>query len=637
MTMLDRMRRHKNWLKWSLALVVLAFVFFYVPDFLRPRVGAGSPNEEIATVNGEGITATTFRRAYQQQMQAYRAAYGANVNEQMLKQLGVEQQILRQLIEERTAVVEARRLGLSVSDAEVAQRILSIPAFQQNGVFAGEDVYSQVLASQRPPLTKADFEESLRRSLLVDKLRAALTDWVVVPDSDVSAEFKRRNEKVKVELVVLSADKMRDQVTVTDQDVASWFDQHKETYRIGEKRKIKFLLIDVEALRTKTIVPASDVERYYREHQPEYTTPEQVRASHILLKTEGKDDAAVKAKAETLLKQVRGGADFAELAKKNSEDEASAKNGGDLDYFGRGRMVKEFEEAAFSLQPGQISDLVKSPFGYHIIKMVDKKPGATRPLEAARQEITDRLAYERASTEAQSIADSISKDLKTTADMERVAAARGLKVQESGFFLKDEPIAGLGPSPEVSEQAFSGKLDTVSGPARTARGLVFYAPTATEPSRLPSLADVKDKVHEDVVRQKARDLTKTKAAALTAGLAGNFGQAAKAAGLDVKTSELVARGTAWPDAGISPALDSAIFAQSSGGVTAPVTTDNATVIAHVVEKQEARPDELTKTKDTLRQELETDQRSKFFGAYMSKARDRMKINVNEELLRTITG
>jgi peptidyl-prolyl cis-trans isomerase D len=637
MTMLDRMRRHRNWLKWSLALVVLAFIFFYVPDFLRPRAGAGSLGEEVATVNGEGITASTFRRAYQQQMQAYRAAYGASVNEEMLKRLGVEQQILRQLIDERTAVVEARRLGLTVSDAEVVQRILSIPAFQQNGVFAGEDVYGQVLASQRPPLTKSEFEDSLRRSLLVDKLRSALTDWVVVPDADVAAEFTRRNEKAKVELVVLSAEKLRDQVTVTDQDLAKWFDDHKETYRIGEKRKIKFLLLDVEAMKTKTIVPASDVERYYREHQPEFTTPEQVRASHILLKTEGKDDATVKARAEALLKQARAGADFAELAKKNSEDEGSAKNGGDLDYFGRGRMVKEFEDAAFNLQPGQISDLVKSPFGYHIIKVVDRKPASTRPLEAARQEISDRLAYERATTEAQSIAETIAKELKTTADLDRAAAARGLKVQETGFFLKDEPIAGIGPSPEISEQAFSGKLNTVSGPARTARGLVFYAPTATESSRLPALADVKDKVREDVIREKARELTKAKAATLAAGLAGNFSQAAKAAGLDVKTSELVARGTAWPDAGISPALDAAIFAQSAGGVTAPVTTDNATVIAHVLEKQDAKPEELAKTKDTLRQELESDQRSKFFGAYMAKARDRMKININEELLRTISG
>ena len=639
MTMLDRMRRHKNWLKWSLALVVLAFVFFYVPDFLRPRVGAGSPNEEIATVNGEGITATTFRRAYQQQMQAYRAAYGANVNEQMLKQLGVEQQILRQLIEERTAVVEARRLGLSVSDAEVAQRILSIPAFQQNGVFAGEDVYSQVLASQRPPLTKADFEESLRRSLLVDKLRAALTDWVVVPDSDVSAEFKRRNEKVKVELVVLSADKMRDQVTVTDQDVASWFDQHKETYRIGEKRKIKFLLIDVEALRTKTIVPASDVERYYREHQPEYTTPEQVRASHILLKTEGKDDAAVKAKAEALLKQVRGGADFAELAKKNSEDESNAKNGGDLDYFGRGRMVPEFDQAVFAMQPGQISDLVKTQYGYHIIKLVDKKSAATRSLAEVRQQLTDQLAYERAQAQAAVLAEKLEKQVSKPADLDKAAKAEGLAVQESGFFAREEPILGLGPAPEAANKAFDMKPGDVAGPLRASRGLVFETLVAKQDPYVPKLDEVKERVRDEVIRQKARELSTQKAAELAAKLkaAPDFEKAAKAAGFEAKTTELIARDAPIPDLGAAPAVEDAAFKLPVGAVSTAIATDNGTAVVKVLDKKEVTADEWSTAKDRFRDEQLAEKRNRFFSAYMVKAKQKMKIDVNRESLQRVVG
>jgi peptidyl-prolyl cis-trans isomerase D len=161
-------------------------------------------------------------------------------------------------------------------------------------------------------------------------------------------------------------------------EVASHFEAHKNDFKIPEKRKIRYLLIDVEALRAKTIVPAADIEREYNNNSEQYTTPEQVRASHILLKTEGKDDAAMKAKAEELLKQARGGADFAELARKNSEDEASAKNGGDLDYFGRGRMVPEFDTVAFAMQPNQISDLVKTQYGYHIIKVADKKAATTR-------------------------------------------------------------------------------------------------------------------------------------------------------------------------------------------------------------------------------------------------------------------
>jgi peptidyl-prolyl cis-trans isomerase D len=239
-------------------------------------------------------------------------------------------------------------LGLTVSDAEVAQRIFAIPAFQQNGAFAGEQVYSQILAAQNPPLSKAEFEDNLRQSLLIDKLRTALTDWVSVTDEEVDAEFTRRNQKVKAELVVFSSDKLRDQSTVSDADLSTYFDAHKETYRIGDRRKIKYVLIDVEQLRTRAVVLPGEVEKYYRDNDQQWTTGEQVRASHILLKTEGKDDAAVKAQAETLLQQLKGGADFAALAKKWSEDEASKAQGGDLDYFGRGRMVKEFEDVAFS-------------------------------------------------------------------------------------------------------------------------------------------------------------------------------------------------------------------------------------------------------------------------------------------------
>jgi peptidyl-prolyl cis-trans isomerase D len=636
MTMLDRMRRHKNWLKWSLALVALALVAFYIPNRNR-GVGAAAAHEELASVNGETITVNAFRRAYRQAVQSYRTAYGPNFNEQMLKQMGIEQQILRQLLDERAAVAEARRLGLSVSDAEVAQRIMTMPVFQQNGVFAGEELYSRVLASQNPPLTKAEFEDNLRRSLLVDKLHATLTDWMTVSDTDVVSEYKRRNEKVKVELVVLAADKFRSEVAVGDPDLNAWFEAHKEDYRVGEKRKIKYLLIDVEQIRTRTVVPAGDVEKYYRDNQAQYTTPEQVRASHILLKTDGKDEAAVRAKAEALLKQVRGGANFAELAKKNSEDEGSAKNGGDLDYFGRGRMVKEFEDAAFALQPGQVSDLVKSPFGFHIIKVVDKKAGAVRALAEARQEIADKLAYERAQADASTLADQVGVELKTAADLDRVGAARKLTVQESGFFLKDEPVAGLGPVPEITEQAFAQKEGTVTGPIRTARGMIFFTPTGSQPSRLPAIAEVKDKVREDATREKARELTKARAAALASSFKGDFAHAAKAAGLEVKSTEVVTRGTAWPDVGISPALDSAIFAQPAGGVTGPVPTDAATVIAHVLERQDVKPEEMTTARESLRQELENDRRSRFFGAYMLKARDRMKIEIDQDVLRAITG
>ncbi len=324
--------------------------------------------------------------------------------------------------------------------------------------------YNQLLRAQRPPLTGAEFEDNIRRQLTVEKLRASLTDWISVPEQELEQEYRRRNDKVKLAVVSLTADSYRAQVTANDAEVSSYFDAHKADFKIGEKRKIRYLLIDQEALKAKTVVPQADIERAYNSSIEQYSTPEQIRASHILLKTEGKDDAAVKAQAEDILKQAKAGADFAGLAKKYSEDETSAKNGGDLDFFGRGRMVPEFDQVAFTLAPGQLSDPVKTSFGYHIIKVVDKKPGITRPLAEVQAAITGQLSAERAQAQTSDLAQTLAKEISKPADLDKVAKARGMTVQESAFFARDEPSLALGTSPEAAARVFQMATDTVEGP-----------------------------------------------------------------------------------------------------------------------------------------------------------------------------
>jgi peptidyl-prolyl cis-trans isomerase D len=635
MTMLDRMRQHRDWLKWSLGLVCVAFVLFYIPDFLRGSGADAASGDTIANVEGQEITAGEFRRTYQAQLQAYRSAYGANMSEQLLKQLGVEQQILQQMVDERAAIAEADRLGLKISDEEVRQRIFSMPAFQENGAFIGDQRYQQLLRMQRPPLMPSDFEDNVRRGLLVEKLRSSVTDWLAVADKDLEQEYRRRNDKVKLAIVSFTADSFRAQATATDADVAAYFDAHKTDFKIPEKRKIRYLLIDVDAMRTKVSVPPADIEKAYNNQIEQYTTPEQVRASHILLKTEGKDDATVKAKAETLLKQAKGGADFADLAKKNSEDEASAKNGGDLDYFGRGRMVPEFDQAVFAMQPGQISDLIKTQYGYHIIKLVDKKASATRTLADVRQQITDQLSYEKAQTQAADLSQKLEKDIKKPADLDTVAKANGLAVQESGLFARDEPILGLGPAPEAANKAFDMKQGEVAGPLRASRGFVFETLLQRQDPYLPKVEEVKDKVRDEVIKQKARDLSTKKAAEIVAKLKGasDFEKAAKAAGVEAKTTELITKDSPIPDLGNAPAVEEAAFKLPVGAVSDPIATDTGSAIVKVLEKQEVKTEDWVSAKDRFREELLTDRRNRFFSAYMVKAKQKMKINVNRESLQ----
>jgi peptidyl-prolyl cis-trans isomerase D len=633
--MLDRMRRHRDWLKWSLGLVVVAFVLFYIPDFLQGTGADATSSDTIASVDGHTITGGDFRRTYQAQLQAYRSAYGGQMNEQLLKQLGIENQILQQMVDERAALAEADRLGINVSDEEVRQRIFSTPAFQENGGFIGEQRYTQLLRMQRPPMTAAQFEDNVRRGLAVEKLRSSLTDWLSVADKELEQEYRRRNDKVKLAVVSFTAESFRSQVTTTDEEVASYFEAHKDDFKIPEKRKIRYLLIDIDAMRAKVVVPPADIERQYNANAEQYSTPEQVRASHILLKTEGKDDAAVKAKAEDVLREARAGADFAELAKKHSEDDSNNKTGGDLDYFGRGRMVPEFDQVAFALAPGQISDVVKTQYGYHIIKLTDKKAGSTRPLAEVRQQLSDQLAYERAQAQASELAQTLEKQISKPADLDKAAKANGLVVQESGFFAREEPIPGLGASPEVASRAFEMTPDEVSGSVRAARGFVFQTMIARQDPYVPKVDEVKDKVRDEVVKQKAREISKQKAAEIAAKLkaAPDFEKAAKAAGVEAKTTDLITKDAPIPDLGVAPAVEEVAFKLPVGAVSDAIATDNGTAVIKVLEKKEVTAEEWTSSKERFREELLADRRNRFFSAYMAKAKAKMKIDVNQEALQ----
>jgi peptidyl-prolyl cis-trans isomerase D len=641
MTMLDRMRRHKNWLKWSLAIVVVAFVALYIPSFMKNQTLDGaSPYGVVATVEGRDITVARFRRVYQQQMQAYRNAYGGSMDERLLRQLGVDQRIVQQLIEEEAALAEARRQGITATDTEVRARILALPAFQENGHFIGNDRYRQLLQMQNPPINPGEFEEEVRRNVLLEKLQSALTDWITVADADVTAEFNRRNEKVKLAVVAFPADKFKDGVAVTDAEVASHFEANKDTYKIPEKRKIKYALIDLQTIRQRTTVSAQDVQRYYEDNQQQYSTPEQVRASHILLKTEGKDDAVVKKQAEDVLAKVKGGGDFAALAGKISEDEGSAAQGGELKPFAKdGSMVKEFEDAAFALKPGETSDLVKSQFGYHIIRLLEKKAASTRSLDESRVQIEEILKSERAQKEAERISTELAGKLTKPEDLDTVAKGRGLTVSETGFFARNEPIVGIGMAPAVGNRAFEMKAGEVSEAIRSQSGFLFMTVTGTQESRVPALDEVKARVREDVQKTKAVEAARQKATAIAAQLktAPDFTAAAKTAGLEAKTTDLIVRGAAVPDVGMSPAVDAAAFALPQGGVSDPIVTDTGAVIVKVLEKKSPTADELKTGRDTVKNELVNQQKQRFYGSYMAKARERMTIKSNPQVIAQVIG
>jgi len=635
-TMLDRMRRHKAWLKWSLAVVCVTFILLYVPSFLTPAGVGAAPTDVLATVEGREVTVGTFNRVYQQQLQSLRTAYGETMNEEMLKQLGIAQRIVQQLIDQEAVVAEAERRGIRVTDGELRERIVRMPGLQENGQFIGDAKYRALLQMQRPPVQPHEFEAELRRSLMAEKLENAVAGWIVVPEGDVDAEYRARNEKVKLELAIFTADRFRGDVQPTDAEIQAHFDANRETYRVPEKRRVRYLSVDAEALRAKMTVTPQEAQARYNQNIQVYSTPEQVRASHILFKTEGKDEAEVRKQAEAVLAKVKAGEDFAALAKQYSED-TSKDQGGDLDYFGRSAMVKEFEDAAWTLAPGEVSEIVQTQHGFHIIKTTDKRAAATKTFAEVRAQVEDQIRWEKAQAEASRLADEIADDIDDPSDLDRVAQAHGLAVADSGLFARDEPLAGLGFAPAVTAAAFSLDQGAVSERLNTQQGAAFIHLVEIKPSYLPELGEVRERVRDDVARARAVDVARQRAQAMAASAGGNFTAAAKRAGVEVRTTELITRGTALPEVGVSKAVEDAVFARPAGETTPPIATENAVVVARVVERQDADAEAMAAAREGLRSELLQQRRGEFFGAYMQKAKENMRIEYHENAIRTILG
>lgn len=643
MTMLDRMRRHKNWLKWSLGLVCLTFIVFYIPDFLQTSTGAGlAGGDRVATVDSRGISATEFRRRYLAQVNAYRTAYGGKLDEATLRQMQIDQQVLQQMIQEHMELAEAQRLGITVSDQEVRTQILSMPALQENGQFIGEQRYRQLLSTQNPPMTPADFEQQIRQSLMTDKFRAGLTEWMSILDAELESEYKLQNEKVTLQIVAILADNFKLSAAASDADIAAAFEKNKDRYRVPEQRRLRYVRINTADVAAKLTVPRADVERYVNDRAATFTSPEQIRASHILLKIEGQDEARVRARAEQVLKEAKApGADFAALAKKYSEDEGSGPQGGDLDYFSRGRMVPEFETAAFAMEPGQISDLVRSQFGFHIIKLTDKQAPISPSLtdENFYKQIEVQAARELADTQVADLADALMRDGQTPAALDKAAAARGLKVEESPFFPRGGLVAGLGPQSPASTLAFQLEENIITGPIAEPTGRLIFSVSGKRDPYLPKLEEVRSKVRDDLIQERANELAKKRADALAADFknAPDFQQAAKAAGLEAVSSMPLTRGGVIPNIGRSPEIDTVAFSLPVGGVSDAIATPQGAAIIKVVTRQGITSADFAAARDKFRGEALAERRNRFYQAYMQKARSRMKIDIDREALTRAIG
>ena len=540
-------------------------------------------------------------------------------------------QILNQLVFQKELEYEAKRLGVTVSEKERADRIrLYVPGAFNGDTFVGLDAYANEVR-QRFQLTVPVFEELVRSGLVEEKFRKLITDGISIGPAEIQDEFRFQNDKVKLDYVLLKPDDLLPKVTVDDAEVQAYYAKNKATFQIPEKRSARYTLVDLAQLRQSTSVSDDDLKKIYDQNIQQYEVPNRFHAQHILFLTTGKTDAEVeevkKKAADVLVQAKKKGANFEDLAKKYSEDPGSKTKGGDLGWLLQGQTVPEFEKAAFSLNKGEMSNLIRTQYGFHIIKVLEKETAHTKPFDEVKDSIRAPLLLQKVDAEAGNLADKMSAEIrqsnKTTLD--GLAREYHLTVAESRPVAANEPLLELGNSQEVKDELFRLRQGDLSLPIRTDRGYVVIALQQILPTHQGTLEEVRDKVVSELKQQKAAQLAQSRAAELARRVkAGEkFAPAAKALGLDPKTSEPFAQSGSVTGLGSGKQL-AASFSLKTGEVGAPLTLGANWVVYQVVEKTGADPADLEKQKKTITDNLLQTKRNLAFEAFHTALEERMK-------------
>lgn len=558
--LLGLMRKHsKSWLiKTMIAVIAIVFVFFFGYSF-HEKEGA-----KVAVVNGELITGVEYRKAYAELLEAMQRQYGSMWSDTLIEAFDLRKRALQGLIDERLLSQEARRIGLSVTEEEIRNEIISYPAFQFQGRF-DERRYFALLSQNR--MEPEDFESTIAQALLKDKLSQFLGTFLPVTEEEAWEYYDFLNQQVKISFLTLSPDNYLDSVELDSGDIAAYFEENREKYRIPDRISVAYLEVNPEDFMERARVAEEEIRAYYGESIDRYRTRKQIRARHILFRlaqeASQEEEERVRETALEVLQQAREGEDFAELAEAHSQDRSTAENdGGDLGFFSRGEMVRPFEDAAFAMQPGEISELVRTPFGYHIIKVEEVRDESTRPLEEVREDILATLkgmaAADMAHEKALSLIDQMPYDM----DLKSYASELGMSAENTPFFSRDEDVPGIGGNERLREVLFSLPWNSVSDVMEHDGRFYIFQLIEEKPSYLPDLEQVISDVRKDLLLERARDKAEIAAQEILDRLreGEDWNDLADSEGLAVNTSEFFQRNERIRGIGLVQDVQEAAFA-----------------------------------------------------------------------------
>lgn len=636
-----------------LLLICAAMVITLIPGSgLGSTLGFGGPGQGVvAKVADDEVTTQDVDREARQMLQQQFPRGGPQTSA-LLPYFA--QRAAENLINQKAILAEARRLGLRVTDEEVRDELQKNPNFAQaffpGGNFIGQDAYQSLL--QQHDMTIPVFEQNVKDEILFGKVRDLVSGAASVSPVDVRREFTRQNSKVKFDYAVLRKEDLEKDIHPTDVELAAFFDQNKPNYAnaIPEKRKVRYVLIDSAKLGDAATVTSQDLETYYSQHREEFRVPEQVNVRHILVKTpaagpDGKVDAAAvesaRQKAEGILKQLKAGGDFAELAKKNSDDPGSAKNGGSLGWIQRGRTVAEFEKSAFSLPKGGMSDLVQTSFGFHIIQVQDKQDAHMKTLDEVKDQIEPLIKKQKATQAANQQATELITQAKSNG-LEKAAAAKGLQVVTTDFVSRTDSLPGIGSSPQFMSALFSQPDKSPADVVQLPDGYVVFEVAEIKPPATPTFADIRSRVETDFKNQRVQALLsqKTQELADRAKSEHDLKKAAKELGATVKSSDFVLPDGQVPDVGSMAGPASVAFTLNPGQTSGPISTGTSGVVLTITDKQDPREQDFVAKKDQIRDALLQTKQNELFELFVANLRDQMeksgKIKINPDEMKNLT-
>ena len=552
-----------------------------------------------------------------------------------------EQRVGQQLVQQQVLLEEAEKLGMQATNDDVIQ-FLHKGQFGEfvfpNGQFIGDDRYTAFIANQFN-LSVPEFEDEVRQDIVVRRLQALITAGVTVGDQEVRDSYRKSNIKIKFDYAVISADDLRKTISPTDSDLEAFFKKNAARYAaaVPEERRVTYFAFTPNELPGGVPQPSQqEIQQYFAAHQSEYSVPEQARSRHILIKVapgaDAKTDAAAKVKAEGLLKQIQGGANFADLAKKNSDDPGSKDAGGELGFAQRGRMVPEFDNALFTQKIGD-TRIVKTQFGYHIVQVEERQAAHSQQLNEVLPTIQATLIRQKAAQAEDDYARALTSEAIKNG-LEKTAAAHHLEVATTPLFNSQGVISALPDGSQLISKAFQSRQGDPPQDAPTGEGYAIFQVTGVAPAHAPNFADWKSHVLDDYRNEQLPGLLsrKTQELADKAKASNDLAKAAKEVGATLKSSDLVGPSGQVPDMGQVAQVAPQLFDLKPGDISGPINAQRTGVVAKLVDKQEPTADEIAKNFDQTRDQILEERRSEAFSVFRSgilndyKKHNRIRIN-----------